>query len=384
MHFIFEKAIKLLKQLTPAFIITQIIQVVLSLPPMIAKPFAYILTAPTESQREWIKYVDHGTWRGAWIGACMNQCDGKYELLQRIKDADLIIYKAHGGAFRVGHCTMYMDVFIYWIENLKRKYNINALILSIEYGLAPEHKYPSPMIECTEAYQYLLYTLKVPGSKIILSGDSAGATLCLGALIRTYTPDLFNNIDTCRTDYSVELPAGLLLVSPLLSLNLHEWLWHFKSDLVTPALARTVVKEFLDIKSNKGRNTLPFLKVVNIKSGFSRFVPNNIMLIVGEQEVMRDDILSLAKTVMREEKRIRIQIHRENFGHDWYFLREIVKSSQQHIIKKTDDDFIDFVAKALTKRNNTERVSTLQPIVQGSHITSFKQENASVTISAIA
>jgi acetyl esterase/lipase len=56
---------------------------------------------------------------------------------------------------------MYMDVFIYWIETLKRRYNINALILSIEYGLAPENKYPSPMIECTEAYRYLLYTLKV-------------------------------------------------------------------------------------------------------------------------------------------------------------------------------------------------------------------------------
>lgn len=29
---------------------------------------------------------------------------------------------------------MYMDVFITWIELLKTKYNINALILSIEYS----------------------------------------------------------------------------------------------------------------------------------------------------------------------------------------------------------------------------------------------------------
>jgi acetyl esterase/lipase len=165
---------------------------------------------------------------------------------------------------------------------------------------------------------------------------------------------------------------------------LHEWLWHFKSDLVTPSLARTVVKEFLDIKSDKGRNSLPFLKIVNIKSGFSRFVPDNIMLIVGEKEVMRDDILSLAKTVMREEKKIRIQIHRENFGHDWYFLRDIVKSSQQHLVKRTDDAFIDFVAKTVAKRNSTEILTAVQPTLLMSHATSFKQESTNVTVSTIA
>jgi hypothetical protein len=96
MHPIFEKALKLLKQYTPAFLIAQIIQLVLSLPSILAKPAAYILTAPTKSQKEWIKYVDHGTWKGAWIGTCMNQICGKCELLQRIKEADLIIYKVHG------------------------------------------------------------------------------------------------------------------------------------------------------------------------------------------------------------------------------------------------------------------------------------------------
>lgn len=39
-----------------------------------------------------------------------------------------------GGAFRLGHCLMYMDIFITWIQLLKEKYNINALILSVDYS----------------------------------------------------------------------------------------------------------------------------------------------------------------------------------------------------------------------------------------------------------
>lgn len=85
-----------------------------------------------------------------------------------------------GGAFRVGHCTMYMDVFQNWIHLLKEKHNINALILSVDYsmnaylrlttdltltskhlGLAPENMYPVPVLECVAAYEYLVNTLHV-------------------------------------------------------------------------------------------------------------------------------------------------------------------------------------------------------------------------------
>lgn len=86
-----------------------------------------------------------------------------------------------GGAFRVGHCTMYMDVFQNWIHLLKEEHNINALILSVDYsmsayliwttdlkltnngqlGLAPENMYPVPVLECVAAYEYLVNTLHV-------------------------------------------------------------------------------------------------------------------------------------------------------------------------------------------------------------------------------
>lgn len=38
-----------------------------------------------------------------------------------------------GGGFRIGSCTMYMDTNIAWIQVLKEKYNLDAMVMSIDY-----------------------------------------------------------------------------------------------------------------------------------------------------------------------------------------------------------------------------------------------------------
>lgn len=74
-----------------------IIQTILSLPSGMSRYVIGELTAPTKSQLNWVTMVKESTWKGAWIGPSMSSCtDNEAELLQRIKSADLIIYKAHG------------------------------------------------------------------------------------------------------------------------------------------------------------------------------------------------------------------------------------------------------------------------------------------------
>ncbi|KAI8335232.1 alpha/beta hydrolase fold-domain-containing protein [Blakeslea trispora] len=351
---VWEDVRKLVKYSIPASIMMPIIKTVLKLPPIIARSLVADLTSPTKLQQEWIYPIECDTWRGAWIGHTIGCCK---DLPERIKDVDLAIYKAHGGAFRVGHCTMYMDVFIEWINLLKVRHNINALILSVEYSLAPEHTYPTPVLECVEAYKYLTYTLKVPGSKIILSGDSAGGALCLETLIRVYAPEVLVDLAAHRSNHNIELPAGLFLVSPLVSADISSWLWQYNEDMITPVLAECVLKEYLNLPE-ADTSELHILKISRIRSDFDRFLPQNILVYVGRYEVMRDDILSLSNAIKKDIS-FNVQVRKENYGHEWYFIREIVKARDKHILYQSDQQFVDFAVDSVKKSTSNHCVSIM-------------------------
>ena len=47
------------------------------------------------------------------------------------------------------------------------------------YRLAPEHPYPAALDDARSAYRYLLDTIGVTSSRIVLVGDSAGGGLAL-------------------------------------------------------------------------------------------------------------------------------------------------------------------------------------------------------------
>lgn len=55
-------------------------------------------------------------------------------------------------------------------------------------GLAPEYKYPSQLIEAVAGYQYLVNTLGIDESKILLAGDSAGGNLSTALLLHLARP----------------------------------------------------------------------------------------------------------------------------------------------------------------------------------------------------
>lgn len=62
-----------------------------------------------------------------------------------------------------------------WANNLK------VPIISVDYGKAPEHPFPSGLYDCFEAYMWTLecyqQVFNAFPAKIILVGDSAGGNL---------------------------------------------------------------------------------------------------------------------------------------------------------------------------------------------------------------
>lgn len=74
-------------------------------------------------------------------------------------------------------------------------------MLSVDYRLTPEHKYPAAIDDCVTAYKYLLTDLKYPANKIIVAGDSCGGNLS-------------TTIPLALIDRNLPLPAASVALSP--------------------------------------------------------------------------------------------------------------------------------------------------------------------------
>ncbi len=81
----------------------------------------------------------------------------------------------HGGGFVTGDFDSYSNICAYLSEELGRK------VLSVDYRLAPEHKFPAGPEDCYAATQEILRHCEdwyqADPAEAILIGDSAGATL---------------------------------------------------------------------------------------------------------------------------------------------------------------------------------------------------------------
>ncbi|TVY16313.1 Carboxylesterase NlhH [Lachnellula arida] len=110
------------------------------------------------------------------------------------------IYSTHGGGMIVGNRFSGLAEVLVWLKAF------DAICVSIEYRLAPEHPDPAPIEDC---YAGLLYThehaaeLGIDPSKIILTGISAGGGLAAGLSL------------LARDRHGPKL-LGQLLVAPML------------------------------------------------------------------------------------------------------------------------------------------------------------------------
>ena len=91
--------------------------------------------------------------------------------------------------------------------------------LSVRYRLAPQNPFPAALLDLFTSYLSLLYPTSssfhdvVPASKVVLVGDSCGASLCFALvqvileLHRQYSPNF--TVRFHGTDVSIPLMAGL-------------------------------------------------------------------------------------------------------------------------------------------------------------------------------
>lgn len=129
----------------------------------------------------------------------------------------------HGGGFTVGSIATH-DILCRVLSAQS-----GCAVVSIDYRLAPEHKFPTASNDAWDAVQYIAQhgpALGLDGSRLALGGDSAGGTLAAAcalmardaglpiALQLLFYPGLAAHQDT---DSHRRLAAGPLLSEPLIT-----------------------------------------------------------------------------------------------------------------------------------------------------------------------
>ncbi len=115
------------------------------------------------------------------------------------KQGDKIVVMMHGGGWCIGSVNTYEEV------SRRLAITMGQTVVSLDYSLAPEHKFPHAHEECLDATTWIsenMGKIDEDASSLVLVGDSAGGNLIVST---TYTchPEVRKNISHLAAVYPV-------------------------------------------------------------------------------------------------------------------------------------------------------------------------------------
>ncbi|KAH7374290.1 Alpha/Beta hydrolase protein [Pyrenochaeta sp. MPI-SDFR-AT-0127] len=114
--------------------------------------------------------IKRPNFRGVWI------------VHNQQEQPDVIVYYCHGGGFSMGSSFFYMEFLLAWVSLLKASGYRNPALFALEYTLVPDATFPTQLHETLAGYEYVL-SLAQSSTRVVVGGDSAGATLILSFLL---------------------------------------------------------------------------------------------------------------------------------------------------------------------------------------------------------
>lgn len=190
-------------------------------------------------------------------------------------DPNRRILYIHGGSWVSGSLSGYR-AFLSRVSQAAK-----AVVLSVDYRLAPEHQFPAGLDDCVQAYQWMRENGpdgKKPAGATYIMGDSAGGNLALSALLKI-------------RDSSLALPAAVIAISPPTDFTCGSPSLVSRAavdPIINPAILPALIPVYL------GKDTQPTNPYASPLFGDYRGMPP-LLLQVGDAEVLLDDSTRLAK-----------------------------------------------------------------------------------------
>ena len=213
------------------------------------------------------------------VPADMENPEGEYIRHIESQDGPLILY-FHGGGYVMGTCRAHRAI----VAKVVRASGVNALCF--EYRLAPEHPFPSALEDAVAAYQWLLESGRIP-SQVVFMGDSAGAGLCLAALL-------------ALKEQGLPQPAGAVAMSPWTDL-LCSSSSHGKRDPLAPEGSWEVFGKYY-----AGENAMTNPLISPLYGDLSGLPP--LFLSVGDCENLLDDSVRFAQKAEKAGVDVTLQV----------------------------------------------------------------------------
>lgn len=184
------------------------------------------------------------------------------------ESADSLIIYFHGGGFVFGNIDTH--------DSVCRLISINSgcKVLSVDYRLAPEHKFPTAVNDAFSAYLWVLENtdkLGVSVNRIGIAGDSAGANLCAVLSMRL-------------RDGKKQMPRMQLLFYPVVTADTASISQREFSEgyFLTGTLSAWFMKQYMNSMSDLAS---PFFSVLN-SGNFSGFPET--LIFTAEFDPLRD------------------------------------------------------------------------------------------------
>lgn len=182
---------------------------------------------------------------------------------------DKVLLYIHGGGFISGSCLTHRM----HVAKFAKGCGLRSLVF--DYRLAPEHPFPAALDDCVTVYKWLLNEGYQP-DKIVIGGESAGATLVLSLLL-------------ALKKSSITLPKAAFSISPVTDLRCQadSFVYNAKND-VAPYGSWSVWTNYYMADNDPGE---PLLSPA---FGDFRGIPP-IYICVGTNEIHYDDCISISK-----------------------------------------------------------------------------------------
>ncbi|KAI3572481.1 Alpha/Beta hydrolase protein [Fusarium oxysporum f. sp. albedinis] len=197
-----------------------------------------------------------------------------------------VILHLHGGSYIMGDGR---TASCQYLAGTLLDHTPADYLLCPQYRLAgrPNRRFPAQLQDAVSAYSYLIHTLRIPASRIVVSGDSSGGHLAL-ALLR----------------YIVEFDNRVLLPAPKCSLLWSPWcdvpaaintgIWNhssnYKTEYIPGCFPAWGAKRFLS-NIEISETIRPYL--APIRHPF--IVPSPVLVVTGDREVLFQEHEKLAE-----------------------------------------------------------------------------------------